>query len=142
VTELPQDLRALIESGPLVHLATINADGSPQVTAVWVGLDGDELLTAHLGDRAKLRNMERDPRVVLSLQAPRKPDTFLTEYAALTARARIEPTDKAWDLLNDLSKTYYRPDADFPAPRTPGYIVHYTIEKIGGEGPWVTRQRH
>ena len=46
--------RALIESGALGHLATIDPDGSPQVTLVWVGIDGDELVTAHLP--AGLRN--------------------------------------------------------------------------------------
>ena len=65
---LPSELRELIEAGPMAHLATINADGSPQVTVIWVGLDGDELVSAHLGWYAKLRNMDRDPRVVLSLR--------------------------------------------------------------------------
>ena len=57
---LPQELRDLIESGPLVHLSTINADGSPQVSVVWVGLDGDDLLSGHMSWYAKLRNIARD----------------------------------------------------------------------------------
>jgi hypothetical protein len=48
VTIIPTSVRAVIESGRLGHLVTLNADGSPQVTCVWVGLDGDELVTAHL----------------------------------------------------------------------------------------------
>ena len=56
-------------------------------------------------------------------------------YAALRARATIEPTEQAWDLLNRLTKVYTSPDAEFPAPRGPGYIVRYSIERIGGVGP-------
>jgi hypothetical protein len=46
--ELPQSARDLIVSGQLAHLVTLNADGSPQVSCVWVGLDGDEIVSAHL----------------------------------------------------------------------------------------------
>ncbi|GAA3233426.1 PPOX class F420-dependent oxidoreductase [Dactylosporangium siamense] len=138
---LPQQLRDLIESGPLVHLSTINADGSPQVTVVWVGLDGDELVSGHMSRYVKLRNIERDPRVVLSFAAPRVPGVFLNEYAALRARAVVEPSDDAWDLLNRLTKVYMSPDTEFPAPKGPGFIVRYTVERIGGVGPWVPPAR-
>ena len=134
---LPSELRELIEAGPMAHLTTINADGSPQVTVIWVGLDGDDLVSAHLGWYAKLRNMDRDPRVVLSFDAPRDRSAFLNPYAVLRARATIEPSDGAWDLLNRLTKVYISPDTEFPAPKGPGYIVRYAVERIGGVGPWV-----
>lgn len=70
---LPRELRDLIESGPFAHLSTINADGSPQVSVIWIGLDGDDLVSGHMQWYAKLRNIERDPRVVLSFVAPRVP---------------------------------------------------------------------
>ncbi|GAB3834233.1 PPOX class F420-dependent oxidoreductase [Dactylosporangium cerinum] len=138
---LPQELRDLIASGPLVHLSTINADGSPQVTVVWVGLDGDELVSGHMSRYVKLRNIERDPRVVLSFSAPRVPGVFLNEYAVLHARAVVEPSDAAWDLLNRLTKVYMSPETEFPAPKGPGFIVRYTVERIGGVGPWVPPAR-
>jgi len=84
----------------------------------------------------KLRNIERDPRVVLSFDAPREPGVFLNPYGVLHARATVEPSDHAWDLLNRLTMTYVAPDVEYPAPRGPGYIVRYTIERIGGVGPW------
>jgi PPOX class probable F420-dependent enzyme len=136
---LPSELRDLIESGPMAHLSTINPDGSPQVTVIWIGLDGDDPVSGHMGWWTKLRNIDRDPRVVLSFDAPRDHAAFMNPYAALTARATIEPTDQAWDLLNRLTKVYTSPDAEFPAPRGPGYIVRYSIERIGGVGPWATR---
>jgi PPOX class probable F420-dependent enzyme len=133
---LPAELRELIESGPLAHLSTINADGSPQVSVIWVGLDGDDLVSGHLPRSTKLRNIERDPRVVLSFDAPREPGVFLNPYAMLRARAVIEDGG-AWDLLDRLAKVYLGPEQTFPAPQTPGgYVIRYRIERIGGVGPW------
>ena len=66
---LPDSARAMIESGRLAHLVTLNPDGSPQVSCVWVGLDGDEIVSAHLNaGQQKLRNIRRDPRVSLSIE--------------------------------------------------------------------------
>ena len=139
MSELPHELRDLIASGPMAHLSTVNADGSPQVTVIWVGLDGDDLVSGHMGWRAKLGNMQRDPRVVLSFDAPRAPGVFMNPYAMVQARAVIEPSDQAWDLLNRLVKVYVSPDTEFPAPNRPGYIVRYSAERIGGVGPWAAR---
>jgi PPOX class probable F420-dependent enzyme len=136
---LSPELRGLIESGPLTHLSTITPDGSPQVSVIWVGLDGDELVSGHLHRHVKLRNIERDPRVVLSFLAPRQHDVVMNPYAVLRARAVVEPSDGAWDLLNQLTKLYMSPNDEFPAPRVPGYVVRYSIERIGGVGPWAAR---
>ncbi len=133
---LPRELRDLIQSGPLAHLSTINADGSPQVTVIWIGLDGDDLVSGHMSRHAKLRNIERIPRVVLSFNAPRQPGVFMNPYAVLRARAAAAPSDGTWDLLNRLAKVYVSPETEFPAPRGPGYIVRYSVERIGGVGPW------
>src|SRR5688572_9580111 len=99
---LPVGLRTHIASRQLAHLSTINADGSPQVSVVWLGIDGDDLVTAHMRrDQLKLRNIERDPRVVLSFEAPREPGVFLAHHAVIRARATIEgPTEAAWELLD------------------------------------------
>ena len=138
MTRLSPELRDLIASGPLAHLSTINPDGTPQVSVIWIGLDGHELLSGHLGLYRKLRNIERDPRVVLSFDAPRQPGVLLNPYAVLRARAVVEPSDDAWDLLNALTKVYMSADTEFPAPKGPGYIVRYSIERVGGVGPWAS----
>jgi PPOX class probable F420-dependent enzyme len=137
MTHLTRELRDLISSGPLTHLTTINADGSPQVTVIWIGLDGDDIVSGHMSRYLKLRNVERDSRVVLSFDAPRVPGTFLNEYAVLRATATVTPDD-AWDLLNGLAKVYISPDAEFPAPKGDGFIVRYSIERVGGVGPWAS----
>ncbi len=134
---LPRDLVDLIESGPLAHVTTLDADGGPQVSVVWVGLDGGDLVTAHLARYRKLRNLERDPRAVVSFTAPPTPSELMTPYAVLRTRATVTERDDTWDLLNRLTKTYVGPDVEFPAPKGPGFVVRYAIEKIGGVGPWV-----
>jgi PPOX class probable F420-dependent enzyme len=139
MSALPDELRQLIGSGPMAHLSTTNADGSPHVTVIWIGTDGDDIVSGHLARAAKLGNIDRDPRVVLSFDAPRQPGAFLNPYAVLHARATVTASeDAAWDLLNRLAKIYMSPDAEFPAPRRPGYVVRYVIERIGGVGPWAS----
>ena len=136
MSTLPDELRALVASGPLAHLATVDADGSPQVTVVWVGLEGDRLFSAHLHETVKVRNMRRDPRVSISMQGPRVPGRFLDEYAVLRVHATVTEGG-AWEALDRLAKTYVGPDTTFPAPRSEGgVVVHYDIERIGGVGPW------
>jgi len=141
MTPVPDELRDLIASGPMTHLSTINPDGSPQVTVIWIGLDGDDLVSGHMTWQRKLRNVERDPRVAVSFDAPRAPGVFLNEYAVVRARVAIEPGEGAWELLNRLAKVYMAPDAQFPAPRGPGYLLRYSIERISGVGPWAPASR-
>jgi len=134
---LPTELVDLVQSGPMAHVTTLNADGSPQVSVVWVGLDGDDLVTGHLHYGAKLRNVERDPRTVISMDAPRTPGVFLNPYAVVHAHATVEPSDEAWHLLDRLAKVYVSPDTTFPAPQRPGFVIRYRVDRIGGVGPWV-----
>jgi PPOX class probable F420-dependent enzyme len=136
---LSGELCELISDGPLAHLSTINADGSPQVSVIWIGLDGEDVVSGHMGRNLKVRNIERDPRVVLSFTAPREPGVFLAPYAVLRANARIMEGG-AWDLLNRLAKVYIGPDQEFPAPKGDGgFIIRYAVERVGGVGPWATR---
>ena len=109
------------------------------MTVIWIGLDGDEIVSGHMSHHRKLRNIERDPRVVLSFLGPREHAAVLSPYAVLRARARVEPSDGTWDLLDRLTKLYMSPDEEFPAPKGPGYLVRYEVERISGVGPWVPR---
>ena len=88
---LPESARELIESGALAHLVTIGRDGAPQVSCVWVGLDGEQIVSAHLFEQQKLRNVRRDPRVVLSLEGTRIHPPGLKEYLVVHGTAALEP---------------------------------------------------
>lgn len=134
---LPASARDLIESPALAHLVTLNTDGSPQVTCVWVGLDGDEIVSGHLGRWQKVKNIERDPRVTLSIEGEKTNEMGLREYLVVHGRARIEEGGAA-DLLQRLARTYIGPDVKFPPmpDPPPGYIVRISVERVGGVGPW------
>jgi PPOX class probable F420-dependent enzyme len=129
--------RVLLQSDALAHLVTLNADGSPQVSCVWVGLDGDDIVTAHQARRLKVRNVERDPRVVLSIESGTFNERRLREYLVVHGHARVEEGG-ARDLLQELAHVYIGPDAVFPPPEftAPGYITRITPDRIGGVGPW------
>lgn len=60
--KIPQSVREQIEKGPLAHLTTLNRDGSPQVTLIWVGIEDDEFVIGHLSLHQKIKNIRRDPR--------------------------------------------------------------------------------
>jgi PPOX class probable F420-dependent enzyme len=135
---LPPEARELLESDALVHLVTINEDGSPQVSCVWVGLEGEEIVSGHMMMRLKLRNVERDPRVVLSVEAESHDDLDLREYLVVHGKARIEKGGAA-DLLQRLAHIYLGPDVTFPPPEYAhpgGYVLRITPERVSGAGPW------
>jgi PPOX class probable F420-dependent enzyme len=135
---VPRELRDLIESGPLAYLSTTNSDGSPQVTMMWIGLEGEDLVSAHARENAKLRNIRRDPRVALSFGPSPVPGDWLSPYAVIYATATVELSTRAWALMAELAKVYIGPDAELPCGSEPGYIVRYSIDRIGGIGPWAS----
>lgn len=138
--EIPQEIRNLIESGCLAHLVTLNNDGSPQVTLVWIGLEGDEVVAGHLPKNQKVKNILQDPRVVISLQADTKSSMGLTEYAVLYGEARIQEGG-APELLQKLAEVYIGPGVIFPPMENPppGYVTRVRVDRIEGVGPWTGR---
>ena len=134
---LHPDAQALLESDALVHLVTLNPDGSPQVTAVWVGLEDGEIVSGHLFKHRKVRNVERDPRVSLSIEAPSRTSLGLPEYLVVYGRARIQEGG-APELLQRLAHVYMGPDVKFPAmdDPPPGYVLRIAPERVAGLGPW------
>jgi PPOX class probable F420-dependent enzyme len=136
---LTAEAREVLTAGRLAHLVTINADGSQQVSIVWVGLDGDEIVSGHLGMRQKLRNVERDPRVVLSLETGHRNAMGLDEYLIVRGTGRVTQGG-APELLQRLAHVYLSPDTRFPPvdDPPPGYVLRITPETIGGVGPWTS----
>jgi PPOX class probable F420-dependent enzyme len=135
---LPESARALIESGRLAHLVTLNRDGSPQVSCVWVGLEDGEIVSAHLRDtQQKLRNIRRDPRVSLSIEGTEIQPPGLLQYLVVHGRARLTEGG-APELLQQLAYRYLGPDVVFPPmpDPPPGIVLRIAIERLGGMGPW------
>ncbi len=133
----------MIESGRLAHLVTLNSDGSAQVSCVWVGLDGDEIVSGHLvPTQQKLRNVRRDPRVSFSIEGTEVQPPGLLQYLVIHGRARL--TDGgAPELLQELAYRYLGPDVTFPPmpDPPPGVVMRIGVDRIGGVGPWSSPRR-
>jgi len=134
--------RDLIGRGADATLVTLNPGGSPQVTLVWVAWqstpDGDELVTAHLAEHKKVRNVRRDPRVAVTIVSPEGPGEVMRPYLAINGRARVVEGG-APDLLAELAQTLAHPDATFPPKdAAAGYLTRIHIDKVGGVGPWTS----
>jgi PPOX class probable F420-dependent enzyme len=138
---IPDSVREVLEAPRLAHLVTINADGSPQVSIVWVGVEDDEIVAGHLVDQAKLRNLRRDPRVALSIETDTSNEIGLIEYLVVHGSARITEGG-APDLLQRLAYSYLGPGVPFPPMPNPpeGFITRITPQRYGGVGPWNAEQ--
>jgi PPOX class probable F420-dependent enzyme len=137
---LPDSLKELIRSGALGHLVTTNADGSPQVTCVWVGVEGDDLLTAHLNPaQRKIENVRRNPRVAISFEGTEIQPPGLRHYAVIHGKASVEEGGAA-ELLQELAHVYLGPEVRFPPmdDPPPGVRLRIAVERVGGIGPWAS----
>ena len=122
----------------LAHLVTLNADGSPQVTCVWVGMDDEEIVSGHLRvDQRKLRNVARDPRVALSIEGTEIQPPGLKQYLVVHGRGRLV-SGGAPELLQRLAHVYLGPDVRFPPmdDPPPGTVLRIAVDRIAGVGPW------
>lgn len=136
---IPDTVRALISEGRLAHLVTVNADGSPQVSIVWVGIDGDELVSGHLHESLKVKNLRRDSRAVMSIESDVVDPNGLQHHLIARCTARVTEGGAA-HLLQELAHVYLGPDVKFPPidDPPPGFVLRYTVDRIGGVGPWTS----
>lgn len=137
--QLTPEARAVIESGRLAHFTTINADGRPHTTIVWVGLESDDIVIGKLMPDQKVANIRRDPRVSLSIEADGD-QHGLQNYLVVEGTARITEGG-APGLLHELAQRYVGPGTEFPPMPDPpdGFIIHVTPDRIRGMGPWGTQ---
>jgi PPOX class probable F420-dependent enzyme len=99
--------------------------------------DGDELVSAHLAEYQKTRNIRRDPRVAVTILSSEHRGQQ-TPYLAITGTARVVEGG-APELLKKLAKTMLGSDEHFPPPNSPpGLLTRVRIEKVGGMGPWAS----
>ncbi|WP_030254729.1 PPOX class F420-dependent oxidoreductase [Streptomyces violens] len=129
--ELSEALKKVLDSQVLVTVATIQPDGSPQVSPVWVKRDGDDLLFSTTEDRQKAANLRRDPRVTVVVQPADDPYV----YAEIRGTAEVT-SDGAQELLDEVSVKYTgKPYAEFnPRAGRDGarVVVRVTPRKIVG----------
>lgn len=131
--------RLALTAGRLGHLSTVNPDGSPQVSVVWIGLEGDEIVIGHLMAGRKVANIARDPRVALTVEAEGANAIGMANHLVVHGTARLVEGG-APELLQRLAEIYVGPGVRFPPmdDPPPGNVIHITPERVGGMGPWAT----
>ena len=135
--DLPASVAAFLATGPIAHVVTLNAQGDPDVSVAWVGVEDGEVVIGTLSDQRKLRNLRTDPRIAMSFQAPGQDGYGLDRYLVLRGRARVTEGGAA-ELLQRLAWTYIGPDVRFPAMPNPpaGFVIRMSVDKVSGNGSW------
>jgi PPOX class probable F420-dependent enzyme len=100
--ELPQGLLDLLQRPSLCFVATLMPDGSPQLTETWVDTDGEHVLINTVAGFQKVRNIERDPRVALTVADPDQP----ARYYSVRGRVLDVTPDGAAEHIEKLARRY------------------------------------
>lgn len=134
----PAALRDLLD-GPVTAVVTTGGpSGGPQSSVIWFERRGDEIAFLAEPDTAKVRNLRRDPRIVLVVVDPDHTHApGVPSYVRLTGTARIEPGEQGF--ADRLAQTYGNPDG-YPWPLAPYVNVHMAVTRISGLGPYGTRR--
>jgi PPOX class probable F420-dependent enzyme len=118
---------ALLDGRNYGALATVNADGSPHTSVMWVGRDGNDVLFSTVAGRRKHRNMERDPRVSVSVIDSADAEN----YVELRGRVTMTP-DPGREFDTGLSWKYDGRDPDPDRPGAVRVIVRLSVERVAG----------
>lgn len=140
--KLNQAARDVIGDGVNATLITLSPKGNPQVSAVWLGLEetprGDELVTGHLAEHVKVKNIRRQGLVVVGIFDP-NPDHWegvVKPFLRITGTATVEQADIR-ELERKLAAAVGNPDVEWPPAGTrTGYLTRIHIDRVGGMGPW------
>jgi PPOX class probable F420-dependent enzyme len=124
---IPASHADLLTKPAFANLATLNPDGSPQVTPVWVDFDGSHVIVNTARGRVKAKNLAREPRVALSIADPENP----YRYLGLQGRV-VEMTEKGGDAhIDKMAKKYLGKDTyPFRRPGEVRIIVKIAPDKV------------
>ena len=129
--KLPPAVKTIMEDKAYGHVVTLGASGKPQVTMVWMDVEGDEVLFNTAEGRVKPKNLRGDPRVVIAVQDRNDPQSHLVFHgkAAVTEAGADAHIDK-------LAKRFLGADKyPFRRPGEKRLIVRVAVDRIGGYGP-------
>jgi PPOX class probable F420-dependent enzyme len=100
--DLPESLLSLLRRPSACFLATVMSDGAPHLTQTWVDTDGRHILINSVQGFQKIRNIERDPRVAVTVSDPARP----ARYYAVRGRVLDITTEGAREHIEKLSRRY------------------------------------
>jgi len=119
--------RALLDAKNFATIATINPDGSPQTSVVWIKRDGDDVLMSTVVGRKKDKNLRRDPRVSVSVFDLAQP------YNYVEIRGTVQLVEEGGrELIDELSNKYTGADYTNDGPEAVRVVVRLTPDKITG----------
>ena len=129
--------QALLGSDAVAHVWTRNPDGSPQVSVVWVLVEGDEIVFGCDRQSRKARNLRLDPSIVLSIEDDIRNDQGFQRHLVIRGTARMTGPDPK--LMDRLAAEYTGLDRHPLALRDSPecVVVRVSIDRISGIGPWV-----
>ena len=133
MAQIPESHADLLGAPHFAHLCTINADGSPQTSPVWVTRDGNDILLNSAEGRRKVANLRRNPAVALSVHDHSNP------YRYLEVRGRAEvsalPPEQNWDFLDGLAKGYMGVD-QYPnkSPDQQRVMIRVSVDHVATMG--------
>lgn len=129
--ELPESLLTLLRGQATCYLATTMPDGSPQLTQTWVDTDGSHVVINTVAGFQKVRNVEHDPRVAVTIADPEKP----SRYVAVRGRVVSATTEGGAEHIEALSQRYLgRPYAWYGGRDQVRVILRIEAEKIHAIG--------
>jgi len=129
--KIPQSLRKVLEDKAYGHVVTFSAQGKPELTMVWMDVEGDELLFNTAEGRRKPDNIRRDPRVIVSVQDRNNPQA----YAVFHGKGRVTDTG-ANEHIDKLAKRFLGVDKyPYRQPTEKRLIVRIGVDRISGMAP-------
>jgi len=135
--KLSEELLELLRKPSTCYIATVMADGSPQVTQTWVDTDGKHVIINSVQGYVKIKNIERDPRVAIAISAPENP----TRYFQVRGRVIKVTTEGAADHIEMLSRKYTgKPYSWYGGRDQVRMIIVIEPEKISGMGGGSSRR--
>jgi PPOX class probable F420-dependent enzyme len=129
--KIPDSLKKVLEDKAYGHVTTFNAKGNPEVTMVWMDIEGDEVLFNTADGRRKPDNIRRDPRVIVSVQDRNNPQA----YAVFHGKATVTEAN-ADAHIDKLAKRFLGTEKyPYRQPGEKRLIIRITVDRIGGMGP-------
>ena len=138
MSTIPAIAQAMLGTDAVAHVWTNNADGSPQVSVVWVVAQGDEILFGTDADSEKAKNLRRDNRIILSIEDVERNERGYQRHLVIRGRAVVVPGPDP-DLMDRLAAKYTslrrHPLALRDSPSA--VVVQVTVDRMSGVGPWI-----
>ncbi|MGH1489363.1 MAG: pyridoxamine 5'-phosphate oxidase family protein [Acidimicrobiales bacterium] len=138
MAEIPAAAQALLGTDAVAHVWTQNPDGTPQVSVVWVLVQGDEIIFGTDAKSRKATNLARDSAIILSIEDTERNERGFQRHLLIRGSASLEPTMSSV-VVDELCRKYTGLSShplslrDSPSAVT----IRVSVDRISGVGPWV-----